>query len=278
MARPPRRPHTVRLLRLLVLVALVGVLTAPTTVVATTPASVHQPRAAAPGPQVTVRVLSYNIRFGSGGLDRVLGDIRRTRADVVLLNEVDTHRRGARVHQARYLARRLGMRSVYDANIAFRWGTRGNAVLSRFPVVGTSRHDLHVPSGTRPRGLMRVRLATRGVRFDVWVTHLTVGNGKHRQARDAAAIIGRPTCPTIVGGDTNSEPATPADRTMRTHLDDVWRAAGRGPGHTNLRATRRIDYLYESGTTPAAAWVTPLGASDHRGVVGVLGLPRERSC
>jgi endonuclease/exonuclease/phosphatase family metal-dependent hydrolase len=227
---------------------------------------------------VAIRVLQYNIRYGSRGLDRVAHDIRRTGAGVVVLNEVDDNRRTGGVHQARYLARRLGMRAVFDANIRTRHGHRGNAVLTRFPVRDVARHDLFVPPGTRPRGLVRVRLAVRGIGVDVWGTHLNVGRGTLRQARGTAAIIGRPTCATILGGDMNAGPGSPEDRVLRTHLQDVWRAVGRGPGHTNFRGIQRIDYLYHRHTTPLRTWVTPLRASDHRGVVGIVRLHRARSC
>ena len=112
----------------------------------------------------------------------------------------------------------------------------------------------------------------------VWATDLNVGRGTLRQARGTAEIIGRPTCLTVLGGDMNAGPGSPEDQVLRTHLADVWRAVGRGPGHTNLRGIQRIDYLYHRHTTPVRAWVTPLRASDHRGVVGIVRLHRARSC
>lgn len=227
---------------------------------------------------VTVRVLQFNIRFGSFGLEGVARSIERTGADVVLLNEVDVQTRPGGLHQARWLARRLGMDFRYDANIRFRWGVRGNAVLTRHRIAEVERFDLHVPRGTRPRGLMRVRLTTGGVGFDAWVSHLNAGAGKLRQARGVSERIGDPTCATVLGVDLNGQPGSPFDRAVRTHLEDVWRETDQPRAATNFRQTMRIDYLYTDELTPRDAWLTPLRHSDHRGVVGVLRIPRTQSC
>ena len=69
-------------------------------------------------------VLSFNIHHAAGpdgvtDLDRVAAEIRRTRADVIGLQEVDRHW-GERSHwadQPAELARRLGMHVVYGANL-----------------------------------------------------------------------------------------------------------------------------------------------------------------
>ena len=227
---------------------------------------------------VTVRVLQFNIRFGSYGLEGVARSIERTGADVVLLNEVDVQTRPGGLHQARWLARRLGMDFRYDANIRFRWGVRGNAVLTRHRISEVERFDLHEPRGSRPRGLMRVRLTAGGVAFDAWTSHLTTGAGKLRQARDVAARIGDPSCATVLGIDLNGAPGSPFDRAVRTHLQDVWRETQQPRAATNFRQTKRIDYLYTDEVTPRAAWLTPLRHSDHRGVVGVLRIPRTQAC
>ncbi len=230
---------------------------------------------------VDVRVLTYNMHYGHGGLEPLARDIERTDPDVVLLNEVDTHDRPGGVHQARWFARRLGMHVAYDANITFAWGRRGNAVLSRYPIGDVDRFDLHVPEGSRPRGLMRVRLATPGpaaVRFDVWTTHLNPGVGRLRQAQGVRERVGILSCATLLGGDLNARPDTPIRRAVTTHLRDLWDDVGRGPGETNFHGTKRIDYLFHDRATPLRAWVTPRRHSDHRGVVGVLRLERADSC
>ena len=265
-------------------VVALGVTTVPAT---STSAAAPAPQAAVAPPaasrtttgSVPVRVLHYNIRFGSFGLDGVARDIARTGADVVLLNEVDVHtRRPGGIHQARYLARRLGMDWRYDANIGFRFGTRGNAVLTTYDIRGVDRFDLPVPPGTRPRGLMRVRLATRGVELDAWTTHLNAGRGTRPQARQTSLRIGDPSCATVLGVDVNAGPGTPEDTVLRTHLRDAWRAVGRGPGHTNFRSTVRIDYVYYDEVTPRAVWTTGRRSSDHHGVVAALDVSRAASC
>lgn len=229
-------------------------------------------------PAVSVRVMHYNIRHGSLGLDRVAEDIRRTGAQVVLLNEVDDHSRTGGRHQARWLARRLGMTAVYHRTIRFARFDRGNAVLTRFAVRDVRRHDLPHGPLSRPRGLMQVRLATRGIGFDVWTTHLSPGGGTYVQARRTSRLVGAPTCATVLGADANAGPGTREDRVLRTHLRDLWRLRGRGAGPTNLRSTVRIDYLYVDRVGARAVRTTPLRGSDHRGVVGDLTLSRAQGC
>ncbi|WP_148614235.1 endonuclease/exonuclease/phosphatase family protein [Nocardioides rubriscoriae] len=287
MSSPRRTVTTVLLLVATTATTLLTLLAVLTTTVGSTAAiPVDRPGRAGPaaghpaGPtgHLDVRVLHYNIHFAHSGLEQVVRDVERTDPDVVLLNEVDTHDRGAGVHQARWLARRLGMDVAYDANIRFGWGRRGNAVLSRYPVQDLRRYDLYVTPGTRPRGLMRVRLAAPGVRFDVWTTHLTTEAGRLRQAEGVGARVGDPTCATVLGGDLNARPDTSITRAVTTHLDDLWDAVGHGPGVTNYRGTKRIDYLFYDHATPRAAQVTPLRHSDHHAVVGVLRLERADSC
>ncbi|WP_139978000.1 endonuclease/exonuclease/phosphatase family protein [Nocardioides litoris] len=252
---------------------------------AVTPVTGSPVSALADGPATTavptperLRFLTYNIRYGSYGLPGVLRDIRRTRAEVVLLNEVDDRRRTGGVHQVGWLARRLGMTWVYDADHRTARGTRGNAVLSRHRLGDERASALPWPRGTQRREAVRVTLTTSRVRAHVWVTHLNPGRGTVPQARTVSRLVGDPTCLTLVGGDTNDGPGTPVDDAMRRHLDDTWRDVGRGPGHTNFQGVERIDYLYHRHLVARRAWTTPLRASDHRGVVGVLDLDPRLSC
>ena len=271
--------------------ALVAVLVASTALVAApTHARAQAPtQAAAAAPQAPVerqrvKVLQYNIRFGQLGLDGVARDIRRTGAQVVLLNEVDDRRPSGGVHQPRYLAEKLGMRWVFDPNSRNRLGFRGNAVLTSFDTGSAKRYALPEGAGTEPRGLMRVRIKTGATRLDVWTTHLTPARTEPKarvrlaQARTVRRTIGDPTCTTILGGDMNAGATTPDMAALRTHLEDLWRRKGDGPGGTTRNGGARIDYLYFAQAGPRSVSVTPPRHSDHRGLVGVFDLNPARAC
>lgn len=252
---------------------------APPTSAATTPAPSSAPAPAERRNPVRLRVLTFNIRYGSYGMGRVLKQVRRTGADVVVLNEIDNRTRRGGMHQARWLARNLGMRYAFDANSPMPEGMRGNAVLTRHQIRSIRQLELPWPRKSQRRGVMQVRIAAHGITFDVWATHLNPGAGTVNQAWSVKTAIGAPTCATILGGDVNAGPGSREDRILRTHLRDVWRDVPTTGGPTNWQGDNRIDYLYFARLTPRAAWTTPpRRASDHRGVVGVFDLSPAASC
>ncbi|MEO9325715.1 endonuclease/exonuclease/phosphatase family protein [Nocardioides sp. C4-1] len=228
---------------------------------------------------VRLRVLTFNIRYGSYGMRRVLHQVRRTRADVVVLNEIDNRTRRGGLHQARWLARKLGMSYAFDPNSPMPEGMRGNAVLTRHEIRSIRQLELPWPRQSQRRGVMQVRIAARGLTLDVWATHLNPGAGTVNQAWSVKTAIGVPTCATLLGGDINAGPGSREDRILRSHLRDVWRDVPTTGGPTNWQGDNRIDYLYVAHLRPRAAWTTPpRRASDHRGVIGVLDLDPGSSC
>lgn len=264
-----------------VLVPLVGAaLVAPALGEDESTMTVSQQSAALPAAAADVRVATYNIRFGQFGIGNVAADIRRTRADVVLLQEVDDRRNTGGVLQARRLARKLGMRFAYDANGTVRNGwQRGNAILSSYPISAVRRWALPRPEGTEGRGLMKAQVHLGdGRRMRVYVTHLNPGAGKLAQARMVSRRVGSPGCATVLGGDMNAGPRSAEHPALTRNLSDVWRRVGTGDGGTNKRATARIDYLFQARSRPRSSWVAPLRHSDHRAVLGDFRIRRSASC
>ncbi len=87
-----------------------------------------------------IRVLVYNIHAGkdAAGVDnppRVAAEIRRSRADVVLLQEVDrgTERSGG-VDQTTVLSRLTGFPGAFGRTLDYQAGSTGIAILSRWPI------------------------------------------------------------------------------------------------------------------------------------------------
>jgi endonuclease/exonuclease/phosphatase family metal-dependent hydrolase len=225
---------------------------------------------------VRLRVLSYNMHRGHGGLARVASEIARTGADIVLLQEVDRNvGLTGRVDQTAYLATRLRMYGVFGANIPRGGGQYGTAVLTRHEVQEWSNTPLPNNRGSEQRGLLRVTLEVAGQRFNVYNTHLQFGPNPIQRVQGAAVsrILGSDPLPRILGGDLN---AWPGSRTMRALLGpvrDPWPVVGHGAGGTGPRGGR-IDYVLASRDFEAvSAMVVPSRASDHNAVLTELVLP-----
>lgn len=238
------------------------------------------------GPRArSVVVLAYNIERGADGSRRlraVAREIRSSGAAIVGLNEIDSRRGG--ILQARWLARRLGMRAVYYPNVDLGDGwQRGNAVLSRYRILAHRNTPLPGRPGSVPRSLLRTTIALGGgVTVRVAVTHLQPGGDlRVVQARRAAALIGRPRCATFLLGDLNAGPGSRAHDALTRHLRDPWVGGRFGPGHTfpSSQPSARIDYtLVGHRATVQASRVMPLWSSDHRAVRTRFRVPRGASC
>jgi endonuclease/exonuclease/phosphatase family metal-dependent hydrolase len=253
------------------------------------------PPSPAPAPEpAPLRVLVYNVHAGKdadrvNNLARVAAVVRDTRADLVLLQEVDrgTERSG-RVDQAAELARLTGMRGVFGRTLDFQGGGYGVALLARWPVAeDTLVHLAPDPPGEgagnprEPRGVLRARVAAPGGPLYVLNTHLDASGPDTFRRREAAALLevaGRLRdggARVLLGGDFN---ATPESAVVASVLGAGWRdgweacgGAGEGLTFPAKAPTKRIDYLFfPPGTRCEAATVVGGEASDHRGVLFVL--------
>ena len=247
-------------------------------------------------PAVRLSVLTFNIHgaLGHGRLDlgRIARAISVSRADVVLLQEVDRYRlRTGVVPQARSLGRTLGLHVAYGANklrAPARHGLPpaaiGNAILSRFPI--REQANTHLPNrvGMELRGLLHVELDVHGRSVSVYNTHLqhTSGSMRREQAHAIRAVIDRDTDPLILGGDLNAESDSPAVGILeRGGLSDTWGQVGHGDGLTVPAYVphRRIDFLlHDDAVEPLAAAVLRSGLSDHREVWGEFEVPAASTC
>ena len=224
-----------------------------------------------PGPAARLSVLTFNIHgaLGHGRLDlgAIADAITASRADVVLLEEVDRYRaRTGVVDQTAWLARRLGMHSAYGAN-KLRAPARaglppaaiGNAILSRFPM---QRRQPTRTCRTAPAwscAACCTPASTSGGRsVSVYVTHLqhTSGSMRIEQAHAIRRVIDADPLPKILGGDLNAEPGSAALRVLEGGgLHDTWAAVGqrRRPDRAGVRAAPP-DRLSCCTTTPSDRW------------------------
>ena len=252
-------------------------------------------------PPREVRVLVYNIHAGKDAagvdnLERVAALVRETRADLVLLQEVDRGtRRSGGVDQVAMLERATGLRAAFGRTLDYDGGQYGIALLSRWPIGGDTLVPLRVdPPQQRaggsyePRGALVAQVAIPDVIARVVNTHLDASGQDHYRRQEIAsmqAIVaglrerladssGMPAL-VVAGGDFNAEPGSAVHAAaVAAGWRDAWLECGDGtPGLTfpAKAPVKRIDYLWLTGTTRCtSARVVGGEVSDHRGLLVVL--------
>ena len=180
-----------------------------------------------PAARPTLRVVSYNIRHGVGmdgklDLDRTAAVLRRLEPDLVALQEVDERcRRSGGVDQAEALGKALGMEHRFGEFMDYDGGRYGLAVLSRFPVKATRRHEL--PRGAEPRCALEVEVEVPGLGQPVSFTCVhndwTKEAIRVNQMRALVAALGERR-PALVAGDYNGDPGS---ESLAVLADAGWR-------------------------------------------------------
>ena len=168
-----------------------------------------------------LRVATYNIHKGVQGLGPArrleihnLGHaVEQLDADIVCLQEVRKVNRSEQqyferwpeVSQAEFLAPE-GYESVYRTNAFTKHGEHGNALLTRWPVIGHQHEDIS-DHRFEQRGLLHVEVDIQNKRVHVIVVHLGLIPGSRiRQIQKLRQFIERevPTgAPLVVAGDFN---------------------------------------------------------------------------
>lgn len=247
---------------------------------------------------VTLRVMSYNIQYGGGDIERTAAAIRASDPDLVALQEVDVHwgARSAFVDQASVLAERLGMQvrfaPIYrlpGADTSSPPREFGVALLSKYPITGFANHMLtrhSTQAETEPPapapGLLDATVDVRGTPVRVLNTHLDYRQDpavRQQQVHEVVAAIGSSPAPTLMFGDFNAAPTAPELQPLLTRLRDSWPASsGSGWTYPAVQPTERIDYVLTSPQFQVErARVADTQASDHRPVVVdlILASPRR---
>lgn len=228
---------------------------------------------------LTLNIHGGSTKAGELDLQRVADELEIWDADVVMLQEVDRGRpRSDLVDQATWLADQLGLEAAYGPTRRMRPGRSGNAVLSRFPVVGSANTVLPREPGLYRRGALAVTVRVGDQEVDVISTHLDHVRPSARRAQASAVadlVVSSPR-PVLLGGDLNTEPGFPPLRILvRAGLVDVFGAVGEGEGLTvpAYSPRRRIDYLLaDPAFAPVEADVLGSAVSDHRAVRATVEL------
>ncbi len=167
-----------------------------------------------------LRVLTYNIHKGIGGLDRryrpdrVLDVLQHYAPDIVLLQEVDSGAQRSQADtQVNLLGDGLGLdHRAWFPNVHVRGGGHyGNAVLSRFPLLRAENIDLTI-GRRKPRSVLHAQLLARvGDRsrtIHVFTLHLGL-SGRERDSQLVRFLECHPFArlhqrtPIVVAGDFN---------------------------------------------------------------------------
>lgn len=231
-----------------------------------------------------VRVLTYNIQHVEGtdgkiDLARTAAVIMRSKPDVVALQEVDKKTtRSKGVDQAAELGKLTEMHVAFGKAMDFAGGEYGEAILSRYPLSEFQVHKLPLTPGCEPRCAIsaRIRLGQDGPEFVFAGTHLEHAKAAVRlcQAQKLNPALGaRSTLPTILAGDFNDVPDSPAIKVLQPHWTDA--TAGQPqPTWPSDQPRTKIDYVF---FRPADGWrvveqqvIDEPVASDHRPLLVVL--------
>jgi endonuclease/exonuclease/phosphatase family metal-dependent hydrolase len=236
--------------------------------------------------RATVRVLTWNIHKGIGGLDRrydlqrIIALIAHYSPDVALLQEVaDRLPRASHHNQAELLAEALGMpHMAYHPQHQFVAGGYGNLILSRWPLSDVEHVDLTI--GTRKkRGVVKARARVKhdGESRSVLVYNMHLGlAGSERGEQLLRFFNSHPfagvhqTTPLVVGGDLNDLWGTLGIRFLEPQgLVRVGALANTFPAAFPLRP---LDALFVRGAIKVSHWQVPHSAlatraSDHRPIV-----------
>ncbi|MDD2547463.1 MAG: endonuclease/exonuclease/phosphatase family protein [Burkholderiaceae bacterium] len=230
-----------------------------------------------------LRIATYNIHKGVQGIGPArrleihnLGlAVEQLDADLVCLQEVrKMHRREAayfaqwpELPQAEFLAPE-GYVAVYRTNAVTRHGEHGNALLSRWPVIGHQHEDIS-DHRFEQRGLLHVEVDFQGRRVHVVVVHLgLIAGSRIRQIAQLQRFIEREVpsgAPVVVAGDFNDWGQQIQRMLARFGLHEF--DAPRAYTFPARLPLAQLDHVYARGLTPVGLQV-PRGRiwwrmSDH---------------
>ncbi|GAB4016483.1 endonuclease/exonuclease/phosphatase family protein [Spirosoma migulaei] len=166
-----------------------------------------------------LRVMTYNIHHcnpPSAGakidVEAVARVITKEKPDFVALQEVDvnTERSGKGLHQAKELARLTGMHYFFSKAIDHQGGDYGVAVLSRFPILDSTRLILPIDPaiGGETRTIAAITVeVSNGKKIIFASTHLDLKEpNRLTQSELIIKLFKESGLPVILGGDFNAQP------------------------------------------------------------------------
>lgn len=229
-----------------------------------------------------VRVMTYNLHNGFSNMgdlemEALAQTIEDQAPDIVVLQEVS---RGwlisGRLDMITWLSERLNMNYVFGPTADPLWGS---AILSRYPVVEFSNHDLPPRNLYLLRGFISAEIDIGGNEYlNLIATHFHhVVEDSNTRIPQAHSIVDfwNGTSRTVLLGDLNADPDTPEMKIIEeAGLLDTMGGKESSSIFTfhSTDPNRRIDYIWISPDLIALNTYVPFSnASDHLPVVAVIG-------
>ncbi len=244
----------------------------------------HLPRQLTPG-ETSVKVLTYNIRSGGGGVEKIAAAIRQENPEVVCLQEASAYLSVPDpMPQLQRLLPEWRFTHTGDVAIGVRGGTFAKVAVQPFPLTGSSRCALGVTTTLHGRTLniVTTHLATalypetltrnrRGIPAYLAQT----GEARRLQLQSLRGFLQQFPGPTILCGDFNTPPRGVEYTRLTRTLTDCFTEVGTGFGwsYPAHRPVLRIDYIFvQGGIRPLSARTLSWPHSDHRPVLTTLVL------
>ena len=229
--------------------------------------------------ETELRVLTWNVRNHLGDPLAVQKVLLAAAPDVACLQEV-----------SRWLGSRSRIAALArGAGLLYTCGGRssaGTALLTSLRTDVRSPHANRLATTgwrTRPRGTAGAVVALPGTQA-IRVASVHLGLDEAERARHVRTVVQalRDGVPTVVAGDLNEHPGGPSWTALTEHLVDT--CPDGDPTFPAARPTARIDavladpglMVLSAGWPDGVSEADVVAASDHRPVLAVLRLPRDR--
>lgn len=235
--------------------------------------------------QDTLRIMTYNLRFGEcASMRRISEEIKAQNPDFVALQEVDVNSARTMAKANNYLnfinelAYHTGMFGHFGRTLNFSIpdGYYGVGILSRHPVEAIETIELPNHEGVEPRVLLIGRFLLNGKKPIVFAsTHLDVKKAETRTLQ-AQTIIEKITAQphaAIVCGDFNAEPGSEA---VKVFEEKGRTLCGLAPTYPSDSPRVKLDYIFGIPSadfrllTTSEGPASPTAASDHLPVISTI--------
>jgi endonuclease/exonuclease/phosphatase family metal-dependent hydrolase len=241
---------------------------------------IRQPSEAIPGNNFPVRIMAYNLHngFNTDGrlnMEALALVIEESQPDIVALQEVS---RGwlvsGRLDMLNWLSQRLEMPFVWGPTADPFWG---NAILSRYPIIEGTNHELPSPDLPLDRGFTRALIDFGGSgNLQVIATHFHhTKEGSAIRQLQAQAIFDfwYGAANTVILGDLNAQPDDPEIQVLQQAglIDAMFGIDSPPDTYPSYNPSVRIDYIWVSSDLKVTEVQVPSSnASDHLPVVATI--------